>query len=352
MAKRWLTTVLLVMITVGLVSYLFVFSVRVDQVAAQYRLGKLRRIIRPPLELAGETLLERQQVGRGNVPVVERAGWFLKLPWPFDKVRKQDQRVNYVDGPLTQMQLPDENQLIPRVYATWRIIDPDLFESSFMGDPEAARERVKEIIGGRTPEVFGGYTLRDLVNTDPGQLKFDQIEEEVYREVKQAVEGPDYGIEICDLGITWIALPEDATSAVFGRMELERTTESEKLTEEGKALKRQMVARANKEREIMLANAEADARRIRAEGEAEAGKSYEVFARDQEFAIFLRRLESLKLMATNAEESRRPLTFVLSTQTPPFGVLDSGSEAGTGTPGLPDLTVPDAVRIPTTDGGE
>ena len=53
MAKRWLTTVLLVMITVGLVSYLFVFSVRVDQVAAQYRLGKLRRIIRPPLEPAG-----------------------------------------------------------------------------------------------------------------------------------------------------------------------------------------------------------------------------------------------------------------------------------------------------------
>jgi membrane protease subunit HflC len=351
--KRWLTTVLLAVITLGLLCYLFVFSVRVDEVAAHYRLGKVQRIIRPPLELAGKRLLERKEVGGEGMRVVEKAGWFFKLPWPFDKVRTLSQKVNYVDGPLTQIQLPDENQLIPRVYATWRIVDPVAFELAFMGDADSARARLKDVIGGRTPEVVGQYTLQDLVNTDPELLQFDKIEDEIFQKVKTDAESPEkgYGIEVCDLGITWIALPEDATAAVFSRMELERRTEAEKLTEEGSSTKRKTIAEANRKRDIMLADADAEARRIRARGEAEAAESYKVFARDQEFAIFLRRLDALKAMALNAADAQRPMTFVLSTKTPVFDILDRGPENGE-VAGMGQLTAPGARTTPTTGGGE
>jgi membrane protease subunit HflC len=353
MAKRRLTTVVLVLITLGLLSYLFVFSVRVDQVAAQYRLGKVLRIIRPPLELGGERLRTHEAGTTEGVPVVERAGWFFKLPWPFDKVRPLSQKVRYVDGPLTQLQLPDENQLIPRVYCTWRIVDPVAFDQSFMGDPVTAQERLKEIIDGRTPEVVGRYTLRDLVNTDPKQLKFDQIENEIFQKVKADAESPEkgYGIEVCDLGITWIALPEDATAAVFNRMDLERKTEAEKLTEQGKAIKRTTIAAANKDRDVALASADAEARRIRAEGEAEAAKSYEVFARDQEFAIFLRRLDAMKVIANKALEAQRPLTYVMDTNTPPWDILKAGTAVVDPTK-LDQLPVPGGIQVPPTGGGK
>lgn len=356
MVRKRLTTFVLSLVALGLLSYLVVFSVRVDEVAAHYRLGKVLRIIRPPLKVGGETLLARDVASSQGVPVVERAGWFLKLPWPFDNVRPVDQRVRYVDGPLTQLQLPDETHLIPRVYATWRVTDPVEFEQAFMGDWESAQERLKEVIGGRTPEVMGRYNLRDLVNTDPTQLKFDQIEHEIFQKVKNDVEKSEkgYGIEVCDLGITLIALPEDATAAVFSRMELERMTEAERLIEDGRAIKRTTVAAANEKRDITLAAAEGQARKIRAVGEAEAAKSYETFALDQDFAIFLRRLDAIRDIALNAAEQRRPITFVLSTRTEPFGILDSGPLGAdgptAGEPASPDAA-PATAEAPTPVSG-
>jgi membrane protease subunit HflC len=323
MRRSWLTISVVLLVFAGLVGYLFVYSVPVDKVAAHYRLGEVIRIVRPPLGNAAEEDGLTQKYP--DVPVVRRAGWFFKLP-VIDTVRDFDQRIRYVDGPKTQMQLPDENQLIPRVYATWRVEDPVAYEATLGGQKEKAQSTLRDFISGRTPEVIGRYPLSALVNTDEDELKFEQVEREVFEAVKESVEsaGKDYGIEVTSLGIQWLALPEEATREVFGRMEQERKTEARKLVERGRRIRRTTIADAEQERDRILADAEAKAKRIRAEAEAEAAKTYEVFAKAPELAIFLRRLEAFRKMAEQAAENEQPMTLVLSTQNPPFDILEGG----------------------------
>ena len=324
MREKWPTAILVAAVFAGLAAYLVIYTVRVDQVAAHYRLGSVKQIIRPPLGIGpGAEGGERQPTEVNGVPVVRRAGCFFKLPWPFDKVRWYDQRVQVVDSPQTQIQLPDQNQLIPKVYATWRIVDPVAFQKSLGGDVETAKQTLRQIISGRTPEVLGRYTLRDIVNTDRQALKFDQIEREIYQAVKDSVESSDkaYGVEVCSLGISWIALPQDATAAVFGRMQAERKTEADKLTKDGETIKRTLIAQARAASDMTQADAESKAKAIRSASEAEAAKSYEVFAKAPEFAIYLRRLEALLTLTTRAAAKNEPFTFVLTSNTPPFDQL-------------------------------
>ncbi len=351
MKGKWLSVSVVGLVFVGLLMYLVVYSVRVDQIAAHYRFGKVLKIIRPKLGLATErTGLAPAALPEG-VPVEEKAGWFFKLPL-FDKVEKVDQRIRHVDGPTAELQLPDDNLLLPRVYATWRITNPVAFQESLEGDEERAIDRLKEFIGGETQEVFGRYNLEDVVNSDPEKLKFDQIEEEIFSGVKQRLAAGEkaYGLEVCSLGITWIALPEAATPAVFERMKQERRTEAEALKVQGEAIKTTRIARAREQRDKILADAEAIAKRERAEGEAEAALSYKTLAQHPELANFLRSLESFVNICKVAAEKGQPITFVINTRTPPFQLLENGpmdrGAAGEGLPELPEPTAPLA-----SDGG-
>ena len=340
MRKHWLTVIVVALVFAGLFMYLVVYSVRVDQVAAHYRLGEVIRVVRPPLGVIGAAQSPTEASG---VPVVRRAGWFFKLPWPFDRVQTFDQRIRYVDGPTAQLQMPDNNQLIPRVYATWRIADPVAFQQSLLGDEETARTQLANILGGQTQAVFGRHNLSDLVNTDPAKLLYDDIEQQIFAGVKNALATSEkaYGIEVCSLGITWIALPPDTTAAVFSRMQKERQKEADKLIQEGERIKRTKVAEAQEQRDNILADADAQAKRLRAEGEAEAAQSYEIFAQNQSLAIFLRRLEALRRMTGNAAAKQQPFTFVISTKTEPFRALEEGSELPSeGGMAFPEIPVP------------
>lgn len=329
MAKRPLTIILLLFIFCVLLVYLVVEQVSMDQVAAHYRLGRIHRIIRPSLEANPGGPSEVMIAGK-PVTVEHNAGLFFKLPFPIDKIVTYDQRIQHVDGPVVQMQLSDENQVIPRAFATWRVIDPVAYQQTLGGDEDKAREKLNNLLGDRTQAVFGQYVLDDIVNTDPDKLKLDEIEGRISRDLRSSVEGAGtgYGIDVCSVGISWVALPPEATAAVFDRMRQERTTEATRLLEEGEKIKRTMVAEANKVSDVLLADAEAEARAIRARGEEQAAKSYATFAENAELAIFLRKLESIRKLAQKAAEQGNPLTIILSTDTAPFDVLRGESLFG------------------------
>jgi membrane protease subunit HflC len=357
MRRSWPTIVVVTLVLLGLLVYLFTETVRIDEVAAHYRLHKVKRLIRP--RIGEEGAISARSTTEAGVPVKTKAGLCFKLPL-IDKYKKMDQRIRVVDGPLTQIQLPDENQLIPRVYATWRITDPVAFEKTLKGDAETARKRLTQVINGRAPEVFGRYNLEDVVNTDPAKLKFDQIEQEILDGVKASVESADkaYGIEVLSLGITLLALPEDATAAVFSRMGQERTTEANKLTEEGKKIKRTMVAEAQEKRDKLLADAEATAKRIRAQGEAGAALTYKTFKEDPELAIFLRELESLREIAKSAAGREEPITIVVTTRGRPFRLLEGEidrepvAEQGASATGQPEPVEDAADAVSSASGGD
>jgi membrane protease subunit HflC len=331
MREKKLTIVAVVLVCLGLLAYLVVFSVRIDQVAAQYRAGSVVRIIRPVLGAKSDAEAASLQSAYPKARVVTHAGWFWKLPWPFDKVEKFDQRVRNVDGPASQTQLADGNHVIPRVYATWRIYDPVAFQKSLSGDLQQAQDRLKNIIGTQTNNVFGVHRLQDVVNTDPKKLQFDQIENTIFANVKNEEElgssANAYGIEVLSLGIERIALPPDTTKAVFDRMIAERNSVAAKLESEGQAQKATEVAEANAQADTIKADADAQAKDIRAEGEAEAAQYYKVFAQNEQLAIFLRRLEALKKITSDAIASGNPIALVLSSKTEPFGILNQPPQA-------------------------
>jgi membrane protease subunit HflC len=340
MREKKLTIAVVILVCIGLLTYLVVFSVRVDQVAAQYRAGKVVRVFRPTLaaESAEGGILAKTYQG---ATVVTRAGWFWKLPWPFDRVERFDQRVRNVDGPASQTQLPDGNHVVPRVYATWRIYDPVAFQKSLRGDAGKAEKNLRAMIGNQTSNVFGQHNLADVVNTDREKLKFDQIESDIYDGVRKdlAQSADAYGIEVLSLGIQRIALPDDTTTAVFGRMTAERNQVASKLMAEGDRKRRTAISEANQQRDTILANAEADAKDIRSKGESAAAQYYAVFAKNEALAVFLRRLESLRAIAANAADAAKggqPITLVISAKTPPFDVLLAGPQ-GAGSPVPPSV---------------
>jgi len=329
MREKKLTIAAVVLVCIGLMAYLVVFSVRVDEVAAQYRAGKVIRIIRPMLGEASDAELQYLAKKYPDAEIIDYAHWFFKLPWPFDRVEKFDQRVRNVDGPASQVQLPDGNHVVPQVYATWRIYDPVAFQKSLRGDVKNAEQRLRTIIGNSTSTVFGTHKLDDVVNTAREKLKFDDIEQAILDGVhKDLVQGGDaYGIEVLSLGIQRIALPDDTTAAVFKRMVAERTMVAQKLRAEGERIKRTKIAEARQKRDEILAKAEAEAKDIRAEAEAQAAQFYDVFAKNEHLAIFLRQLEALRKITAAASEDGHPITLVLSSKTEPFALLEKGPQA-------------------------
>ncbi|MFW6188941.1 MAG: SPFH domain-containing protein [Planctomycetota bacterium] len=340
MRERKLTIFIVALVCVGLLAKLFLYTVGVDEAAAHYRFGKVVRVIRPTL--SGEAEPAGVEVNPG-VEVVTEAGLFAKLPWPFDRVDDYSQKVRYVDGKQTQTQLEDGNQVIPRIYATWRVTDPVAFKKSLRGDEGVARMRLQSIIDNETNATFGGFQLEDLVSTDPQELQFDAVERDIYDGVKTDLKNmsDSYGIELCSLGITWIALPEDTTQAVFNRMTEERKSVAEKLIADGERIKRTKVAEATLQSRKIVAAAEARAKDIRAEAEAEAAGYYETFAKNQHLAIFLRRLEALRAITQSASDNGKPMTLVVSTKTEPFSILDTGPDksARQAGPEVPEVPV-------------
>ncbi|MCK4283737.1 MAG: hypothetical protein KAX44_05420 [Candidatus Brocadiae bacterium] len=346
MREKWFTITVIGAVFISLFVHLVVFSVRVDQVAVHRRFAKVVRVIRPPLGVGSQSREASASAMRAEgVKVVEKAGWFFQLPWPFDKVESYDQRIRVIDGPLAQTQLPDRNQIIPRVYATWRIANPVAFEKSLEGDEKSAEVNLKQIISDQTSKVLGTCTLDDLVNTDPAELKFDQIEDEVLAGVRQRLASSQdaYGLEVCSLGITWIALPVETTGAVFGRMRKESETKAQAIRNEGETIKQTMIAQARAERQKIIAEAEATAKATRSKAEAEAAVFYETFAKDEEFHVFLRRLEAFQNIARTAAANGQPLTILMSTKAEPFSILDHGPAArasGDQAPQGPEPPVP------------
>ena len=344
MREKWLTSSVVALVLLGLLAYLFIYSVRVDQVVAHYRSGKVHQIIRPDLGVGNRT-----PPSTGDVPVLTEAGWYFKMPLR-DRIERFDQRVRHVDGVLAQTQLRDGNQVTPRVYATWRIVDPVAFEGSLDGDEDRARADLKTYISNEGHEVFGRYGLDEIVNSDTDQLQFDQIEAEILAGVREGMARAQkaYGIELLSLGITWIALPEGATAAVFGRMQSERKTEVERHVQEGERAKRTEVAKAQEKRDKILADAQAYAKQVTAEAEAEAAQYYAKFSEAPELANFLRELESLRIIFRQAADANKHTKLLLTSDTLPMSRLLAGPIVGNST----DASIPDVQGATEAGGGE
>ena len=247
------------------------------------------------------------------VRAITEAGLYARAPWPVQRVYRFDNRVHTLEGAFEETLTRDGKNILVAVYAGWRIQSPIQFLER-IGTVEQAERNLDALLRSQKNAVLGQFPFSALVNTNTAEVKFEQIEQQMLTVVQpEAVNR--YGVTVQFLGIRKIGLPESITEKVFARMKAEREEIAERYRSEGEGEAIKIRAAADSQRNQLLAQAEADAKRIRAEGDAKAAESYQVFEKNPDLAMFLRKLEVLE--GTLKKKS----TVVLSTETEPFDLL-------------------------------
>lgn len=226
---------------------------------------------------------------------ITNAGLYVKWPWPIQSINRFDQRVQTFEDKFSETYLADHSILLASVYVGWRISDAKVFFPKFPGGSAlAAQGKLENILRSAKLAVLGRHNLSDFVNSDPSQLKFDEIEKEIRTSVESELAQNNYGISIEFLGIKRIGLPESVTTSVFDRMKAERNKYITEAQSQGDAQAAKIRSAAERQAADLIADATANATRIRGAGEVEAAKLLGVFQQNPDLAIFNLQLEALK----------------------------------------------------------
>ncbi len=291
MKRNFITLITAAVLIIIFVLLLFTFQVRYSEVAVVTTFGRITGAPREP-------------------------GLHLRWPWPIQQVYKFDQRTQNFEDKFSENLTGDSITLLSSVYVGWRISDPAAFLNSFRnGSVAAAQSQLQSILTSAKSAVVGSNTLADFVNADTKQLKFDQIQNEIEQMVQDELQTNSYGIQVVFLGIKQLGLPESVTQAVFDRMKAERNILISQAQNEGQ--KEAIMIRANADRQanITLANARAEATRIEGEGVAEAAKTLRIFQENPDLAVFLLRINALQ------QSLNQKSTLIFDQRTPPFDLF-------------------------------
>ena len=189
---------------------------------------------------------------------------------------------------------------------------------------DGIRTRVSRHITSARSDVIGQFAFNELINPNPAGMKLQKVESQIKKRLV-AMTSP-YGLEIKSVGIKSINIPESISKKVFERMKEERKAAAQVFLSDGKKKARQIEIAANSKVSEMLADAEANAKEIRAEGDAKAAEFYSTFKKDPELAIFLRKLDSLRKVM------KSKTTLILDTDSAPFDIMKMNADQLHGAP--------------------
>ena len=256
----------------------------------------------------------------GKPAQVTAPGLHFRWPFPFQKIYRFDKRVRSFEGgagKLEETTTRDGHNILVGIYVDFKIGNVKKFFVTFENITNA-EDQLNSWMRSAKNAAFGQYRFNQIVNTDPAQMKLAEIQDKIKTELAEKTSG--YGLEILRVGINTINVPKTVSEKVFARMIAERKLVADKYIAEGSSEARKIRIEADSARTIRLADAEAKAKEIRAEGDVEAAKSYEIFQKNPELAKFLRKLDSLR------EIMRGRTTIVVDTNTVPFDLLKPGAE--------------------------
>jgi membrane protease subunit HflC len=221
------------------------------------------------------------------------SGIHYKLPF-VDEVLRFDARILTVDAQPASFFTIEKKRLIVDSYAKWRISDVETYYRALKGNERTAENRLAKRINDGLRNQFGTRTLREVVSGER-----DVLMKNITEDLNSTVLG-SLGIEIVDVRVKRIDLPQEVSSQVFRRMTAERDKEAQELRSTGKEKAERIRASADRERTIEIANAYKDAEELRGEGDAKAAGIYaEAYQQDAEFYSFMRSLNAYKAAFSN-----------------------------------------------------
>lgn len=219
--------------------------------------------------------------------VIKEPGLYAR--WPLiQNVQIFEARILTLDSAEPERFLTAEKKPVQvDSYVKWRIDNVREFYKS-VGDEVRAKTRLSQVVNSGLREEFGKRTVHDVVSGER-----DKIMNEVKR--KADIEARKMGLEIVDVRLKRVDLPPEVSESVYRRMETERKRVANELRSTGAADSEKIKADADRQREVIVAEAYRDAQRIKGEGDAKASGIYaQAFSQNPEFYAFWRSLEAYR----------------------------------------------------------
>jgi membrane protease subunit HflC len=213
-------------------------------------------------------------------------GLHFKMPL-INNVRKFDRRVLTLDTPSELMLTSEQKFVNVDSFIKWRINDVSKFYISTQGNELRALSRLEQIIKDRMRAQIASRTLVEVVSAERVNIMRD------IQEAANAATSDEFGIQVIDVRIKSIELPEDVRDSVFRRMATDRQKEANLLRFQGREEAERIRANADREVQVLLAEAERDGQVTRGEGDARSTEIYAAaYGKDPEFFAFYRSLQA------------------------------------------------------------
>jgi modulator of FtsH protease HflC len=269
--KQGLGSVLVVVIIVVIVATLSMFVVDQRQNALVFRLGEVIDIKKEP-------------------------GLYFKVPL-LDNVRYFDVRILTIDTPEAERFLTSEKKnVLVDLFVKWRITDVRQYYVSVRGEESAAQTRLQQTINDGLRAEFGNRTVHEVVSGERDQI-MELMRNKANEDAKRI------GVEVLDVRLKRVDLPQEVSEAVYRRMEAERKRVANELRSTGSAESEKIRADADRQREVIIAEAYRDAQRIKGEGDAKATAIYaRAYEPNAEFYSFYRSLEAYRQSFRNRSD--------------------------------------------------
>ena len=210
-------------------------------------------------------------------------GLHFKIPF-YQRVYRFDDRILTMDSPPDRFLTIEKKNLIVDAFVKWEIVDTVEFFKSTGGEERRARERLQQFVENQLKDEFGKRAIVDVVSRER-----NQVMAAVQKVVDEKAKG--LGVNVRDVRIKRVELPEGVLESVYGRMEQERNAVAQEFRAEGREKAQRIRAEAQREVEEIAAKAYREAQSIRGEGDAKAADIYaRAYERDDEFYSFYRSL--------------------------------------------------------------
>ena len=230
------------------------------------------------------------------VSLKKEPGLFFKLPL-VDNVRFFDVRVLTIESSEPERFLTSEKKnVLVDLFVKWRISEVEKYYISVNGEESRAQTRLLQTINDGLRAEFGNRTVHDVVSGERDRIM------ELMRE-KANEDARKIGVEVLDVRVKRVDLPQEVSQSVYSRMDAERKRVANELRSTGAAESEKIRADADRQREVTIAQAYREAQRIKGEGDAKAAAIYaRAYEQNPEFYAFYRSLEAYKQSFKNKSD--------------------------------------------------
>tara|TARA_R110002074_G_scaffold366065_2_gene539886 strand:+ start:9505 stop:10362 length:858 start_codon:yes stop_codon:yes gene_type:complete len=255
-------TIMFIVVAILFIGSMSVFTVDQREKVIVFRLGE---IVRTDLE----------------------PGLHFKMPF-INNVKKYDGRIQTLDSRAERFLTSEKKNVIVDSFVKWKISNVNDFYRAVGGDPQQVDTRLNQFVKEGLRAAFSKQTIKELISVGRDIVRVDLVKD-------VNLLGKGLGIEIIDVRIKRIDLPEEVSSSVYKRMESERERVARDFRSRGKEAAERIRADADKQAEIILAKAYKESQELRGKGDAIAAETYaSAYNKNKEFFGFYRSLDAYR----------------------------------------------------------